>query len=161
MRRIFDQKAPAKRGERPHEVGRAGDLGEAVGEFGPLALGDAGDEGFLVAEVDVERAGANCCFAADVLHRGAMEAGARKAVFRSIEDVIAALAERFGGEFGHRAILVAVYRSVIAGCAPQQKRMTVLFSSGRADVKLTFLCGGSMGRWGGRQDGCRSCRTHN
>ncbi len=101
------------------KLGPAGDLREAIGELGALALADTRDEGFLAVEVEVERAGADHRFAADILHRGAVEAGARKAVSRRIEDMITALAERFGGEFGHWAVLGGFLgRPTLAGCAP-------------------------------------------
>ena len=76
--------------QRLHEVGCGRHLGEALGELGAIALGEAGDQVFLRVEVDVERAGADRRLLADVLHGGAMETGAREAELGGVEDVLAA-----------------------------------------------------------------------
>ena len=72
------------------KVGGLGKRGEPLGELGAVALADAGDQRFLAVEIDVERAGADARLLADVVHGGAMEAGAGKAALGGIEDVLAA-----------------------------------------------------------------------
>ena len=59
---------------------------EFVRQFGAVALGDAGDDRFLGGEVAVEIARAHAGFQADLLHRGAVEAVAREAVLRGVQD---------------------------------------------------------------------------
>ena len=81
---------PAPRGStaRPapaaprRKSGAVGERIEPLGELGPVALGDAGDQRFLAVEIDVERAGADARLLADVVHGGAVEAGAGKAAAR-------------------------------------------------------------------------------
>ena len=75
--------------QRLEKVGGVGKRGQALGELGAVALADAGDQRLLAVEVDVERAGADSGLLADVLHGGAVEAGAGEALLGGIEDVLA------------------------------------------------------------------------
>src|SRR5581483_895805 len=84
-----------------HEVRGGRQLVEALGELGPVALGDAGDQRLLAVEVDVERAGADAGLLADVMHGRAMEAGAPETLFRRVEDVLPARTLDVGLELGH------------------------------------------------------------
>ncbi len=101
---LFVEVVVAELGQRLHEVGRRRDLGEALGEVRPIALGKAGDQVFLGVEVDVERAGADQRLLADVLHGGAVKAGAREADLGGVEDVLAASALGGWFELGHGAL---------------------------------------------------------
>ena len=94
--------------ERLQEVWRVGERGKTLGEFGPVALGYAGDQGFLAVEVDVERAGADSRLPADVVHGRAVEPGAGKALLGSVQDVLATGALNVRLELGH---LVSALRS--------------------------------------------------
>ena len=77
----------------------------ACKKFGAVALADAGDQGFLAIEVDVERARADGGRLADVLHGGGVKAAARKAAMGGVQDVVAPGALGIGFEFGHRAVV--------------------------------------------------------
>ena len=64
---------------------------EILRRLGAIALGDAGDDLFLGAEVAIEVAGAHAGLGADFLHRGLVEAGTREARLRSSENFAAAV----------------------------------------------------------------------
>ena len=87
--------------QRFQKVRGGGQGVEALGELGPVALGDARDQRLLAVEIDVERAGAHGRLAADVVHGGAVEAGAAEALLGGIEDVLAPGALDVGLELGH------------------------------------------------------------
>ena len=73
--------------EHREEAAREVGAGELLRDLGAVALGDAGDERFLGGEIAIEVARAHAGLGADVLHRGAMEAGAHKAALRRGEDL--------------------------------------------------------------------------
>src|SRR5262245_35767247 len=122
VRRLVDEILLAHRRQRAEEVGRRCQAREVLCELGALALADAGDQRFLAVEVDVQRPGTYGGFLADVLHGGAMEAGAREAQLRSLQDVLPAGSLRIRLELGHphspAAHLLALHKT---------KRTVVLF----------------------------------
>ena len=111
--RLLEEILLAQLAQRLQEVGRGGEAIEPLGELGAVALGDAGDQRFLAVEVDVERAGADARLLADVVHGGAVEAGAGKAALGRIEDVLAPRALHLRLELRHGRSHLSP-----AGCAP-------------------------------------------
>ena len=103
MSRLLVEVVVAELRKRLHEIGRRRQVGEALGKVGAVALGETGDQVFLRIEVDVERSGADQRLLAEVLHRRAVKARARKADLGGIEDVLATSALRGWFELGHRA----------------------------------------------------------
>ena len=121
--------------QRRHELRRRRQLGEALGELGAVALGDARDQVLLGGEVDVERAGADQRLLADVLHGRAVKAGAREADLGGVEDVLAAGALRCRFQLGHG--WVGPGEKGFNHCL-KTKRMIVLFAWHRGSVKAVL-----------------------
>ena len=86
----LDQIVLRQRGEALEEIPLA-DRRELLRGLGALALRDAGDDVFLGAEVAVEIARAHAGLRADLLHRGLVEPGPRKAGLSRREDFVAAV----------------------------------------------------------------------
>ena len=83
----LDQVMACERRQSLEEPGRLVDGEEAVGGFRPIALADAGDQGFLGGEIAIEIARTHRGLRADLLHRGAVKARARKAALGGIENL--------------------------------------------------------------------------
>ena len=81
--------------------GAVASVAQTLGELGAVALGDAGDQGLLAVEVDVECPRADAGLLADVVHGCAMEAGAREALLGGVEDVLAPGALDVGLQLRH------------------------------------------------------------
>ena len=62
----------------------------------PVGLGDRLDDRFLGREVAIERARAHAALGADLLHRGALEAGPDEAVLGCLEDALDLLVAPLG-----------------------------------------------------------------
>ena len=90
-------------------VGKIG-AGELLREFGAVALGDAGDERLLGREIAVEIAGAHPRFGADVLHRGAVEAGAHETSLRRSQDFVPAVIAKLHIGAAHQETPLPVLR---------------------------------------------------
>ncbi len=106
--------------QRFQKVRGGGQGVEALGELGPVALADARDQRLLAVEIDVERAGADGRLAADVVHGGAVKAGAAEALLGGIEDVLAPGALDVGLELGHCP------RPLSSACAARLVRVRAL-----------------------------------
>ena len=83
------------------------ELAEIGRDQGTVALGHAGDDGVLGAEVAIEIARAHARLGRDVLHRRRMEPGAREDALRRVEDADMALRQggiglRRGNQRWHR-----------------------------------------------------------
>ena len=119
--------------QRRHEVGRGGEPIEPLGELGAVALADAGDQRLLAVEIDVERAGADARLLADVVHGGAVEAGAGKARARAASRMCSRRAVCTSGlSFGIAVPtyrLLAPHRLALAPAPHKTKRTTVLFAT--------------------------------
>ena len=84
-------------------------LGELPGgklraNFRAVAFGDARDDRFLGGKVAVEIARAHPRFGADVLHRGLMEAGARDAAPRGLQNFGPAIFLKGGTDARHGSL---------------------------------------------------------
>ena len=87
--------------ERHEEIGGDTGMGELLRHFGPVALGDPGDDRLLGAEVAIEIARAHAGLRADFLHGGLVEARARKADAGGVEDFGAAIGLQLGIGLAH------------------------------------------------------------
>src|SRR5262249_29199404 len=101
MMRLVDSIVLSDLLQSGHQVRRRGEVLQLLRELGAIALDDAGNQLLLRGEIDVESAGAHRSFTADVLHRGAVEAGAGKAQLGRVEDVLPAGALRVWFELRH------------------------------------------------------------
>src|SRR5436190_23516833 len=101
VRRLLQEILLPQRPQRFQKVRGSRQGIEALGELATVALANAGDQRLLAVEVDVERAGADARLLADVVHGGAVEAGAAKALLCRIQDVLAPGALDVGFELGH------------------------------------------------------------
>ena len=82
----IDQMMTRKAGQPFEELRRVVDQREALDRVGAVALADAGDQRLFRGEVAIEIARAHTGLTADVLHGGAVKAGARKAALGRIEN---------------------------------------------------------------------------
>ena len=78
------------------DVGIAQDRRKKLGVVGAVGLADRLDDRFLGGEVAIERAGAHAGLGADLLHRGALEAGAHEAGLGRFEDALDLQVAAFG-----------------------------------------------------------------
>ncbi len=87
-------------GHRPFDhavddVRIAEDRGKKLGVLGAIGLADRLDDRLLRGEIAVERARAHAGLGADLLHRGALEAGAHEADLGGVEDALDLLVAAF------------------------------------------------------------------
>jgi len=102
VRGLLEKVLLAQRPQGLQKIGGGGQGIEALGKLLPVALADACDQRFLAVEIDVERAGADGSLLADVVHGGAVEAGATEALLGGVENVLTPGALDVGLELGHR-----------------------------------------------------------
>ena len=97
----FDEVVARQCGEARKEI--LGELrgGKLRADFCAVAFGDARDDRFLGGKVAVEIARAHPRFGADVLHRGLMEAGARDATPRGLQNFGPAIFLKGGTDARH------------------------------------------------------------
>ena len=91
VHRTLDEVMTRQLLQRPEKVGCMLGACEFGADFGAIALGNAGDDRFLLRKVAVEIAGAHAGFHTDLLHGRLMKAHARKTRFSRVEDFGAAI----------------------------------------------------------------------
>src|SRR4029079_2899783 len=101
LQAALDQMMLRQRREAIEEIALP-DRSELLRGLGAVALRDRRDDVFLGAEVAIEIARAHACLAADLLHRGLMEAGARETGLRGDEDFVAAIGRELDIGPAHR-----------------------------------------------------------
>src|SRR5215204_3373082 len=108
----------AKRRESAPEIRGKIRVRELLDHFGPVPLGDAGDNGLFRGEVAVKVARAHAGFRADRLHRRLVEPGAAEAALRGSKDFGTAVELQLGIGAAHGT-------NLWMNCAVRQLRANV------------------------------------